>query len=143
MFKVYVWCPFFLPHPRTSTQPVIIDSTNALDTFDPMTQEVQTSIDSAVKALVSALNPKQIYLFGSCAKGTAVAYSDIDLLVVVEDGVGEKLSNMSRAYRATRGLPIAKDIIVDHESVFNRRSQWSSSIEREVITSGKLIYGRS
>ena len=108
-----------------------------------MTQEIQASIDSAVKALASALNPKQIYLFGSCAKGTAAADSDIDLLVVVEDGVGEKLSNTSRAYRATRGLPIAKDIIVDHESVFKKRSQWTSSIEREVLNSGKLVYGRS
>lgn len=108
-----------------------------------MNQEIQASIGSAVEALTSALNPKEIYLFGSHAKGTAVVGSDIDLLLVVEDGAGEKLSNTSRAYQATRNLPMAKDIIVEHESVFKRRSQWTNSIEREVINSGKLIYARS
>jgi predicted nucleotidyltransferase len=108
-----------------------------------MTKEIQSSIDLAVEELTLALNPKQIYLFGSCAKGTVGVGSDIDLFVVVEDGKGDKLSNTTKAYRATRKLPIAKDIIVDHESVFKKRSQWVSSIEREVLDSGKLIYGGS
>ena len=108
-----------------------------------MTAELQSSIDLAVQALTQALNPKQIYLFGSCAKGTVRAGSDIDLLVVVEDGKGDKLTNTSKAYRATRRLPISKDIIVDHESVFKKRSQWLNSIEREVLDTGKLVYGDS
>ena len=60
-----------------------------------MTAELQSSIDLAVQELTQALNPKQIYLFGSCAKGTVRAGSDIDLLVVVEDGKGDKLTNTS------------------------------------------------
>ena len=106
-----------------------------------MTKEIQSSIDLAVQELIRALHPKQIYLFGSCARGTARVGSDIDLLVVVEDGNGDKLSNTTKAYRATRKLPVAKDIIVDHESVFKKHSQWQSSIEREVVDTGKLIYG--
>lgn len=97
-----------------------------------MTEELQSAVDSAVEALTSALNPKQIYLFGSCARGTATDGSDIDLLVVVEDGSGDKLSNTSKAYRATRQLNVSKDIIVDQESVFKKRARWVSSIEREV-----------
>ena len=108
-----------------------------------MTKELQSSVDSAVKALADALNPKQIYLFGSCARGTATAGSDIDLFVVVEDGSGDKLSNTSKAYRATRQLPVSKDIIVDQESVFKKRARWMSSIEREVFETGTLVYGRS
>ena len=108
-----------------------------------MTEELQSAVDSAVEALTSALNPKQIYLFGSCARGTAIDGSDIDLLVVVEDGSGDKLSNTSKAYRATRQLNVSKDIIVDQESVFKKRARWVSSIEREVMEAGKLVYGRS
>ena len=108
-----------------------------------MTKELQSSVDSAVKALAAALNPKQIYLFGSCARGTATTGSDIDLFVVVEDGSGDKLSNASKAYRATRQLPVSKDIIVDQESVFKKRAGWMSSIEREVFETGTLVYGRS
>lgn len=108
-----------------------------------MTKELQSSVDRAVQALAEVLKPKQIYLFGSCARGTATTGSDIDLLVVVEDGSGDKLSNTSIAYRATRQLPVSKDIIVDHESVFKKRASWTSSIEREVFETGKLVYGRS
>jgi predicted nucleotidyltransferase len=48
-----------------------------------MTEALQSAVDSGVKALTSALNPKQIYLFGSCARGTATNHSAIDLLVAL------------------------------------------------------------
>jgi len=108
-----------------------------------MTLELQSAVDKAVASLTAALNPRQIYLFGSCARGTEHTESDIDLFVVVDDGVGDKLSNTRKAYRATRELPVAKDIIVDEVSVFEKRAQWTSSIESEVLENGKLLYGRS
>ena len=104
---------------------------------------LQPLIDSAVQDLRSALNPSRIYLFGSCAKGAGKSSSDIDLLVVVPDDSESKFLKTHKAYRATRVLPVAKDIIVDHESVFEKRSKWISSIEREVVETGKLIYGGS
>ena len=106
-----------------------------------MTQAQQSAVDQAVSQLVAALNPKEIYLFGSCARGDMRSDSDIDLLVVVPDGSGDPLINTSKAYRATRQLGISKDIIVDQESVFEKRSKWTSSIEREVLDTGKLVYG--
>lgn len=108
-----------------------------------MNSRLESSINKAVKNLVVALQPSRVYLFGSCAKGSVTPPSDIDLLVVVPDGVGDKLSNTREAYMATRDIPFAKDIIVDHESIFNKRSKWVSSIEREVLESGRQVYGRS
>ena len=104
---------------------------------------LQSSINKAVQSLVIALRPNRVYLFGSCAMDSTTSLSDIDLLVVVPDGVGDKLNNTREAYLATRDIPFAKDIIVDHESVFNKRSKWISSIEREVLESGKQVYGGS
>ena len=103
----------------------------------------QSSIDQAVKGLVQALKPTQVYLFGSCAKGKFSEGSDIDFLVVVPDELGDKLTNTRKAYQATGELPYPKDIIVDCESVFQKRSKWVSSIEREVLETGKLVYARS
>lgn len=105
--------------------------------------ELESSVEQAIRVLQETMRPVQIYLFGSCARGTAAAGSDIDILVVVPDGSGDKLSNTRKAYRATRGLPVARDIIVDQESTFRKRSQWTSSIEREVLETGRLVYGRS
>ena len=108
-----------------------------------MNENLESSISKAIHGLVEVLEPKQVYLFGSCAKGNARADSDIDLLVVLPDNSGDKLNNTRKAYEATREIPFAKDIIVDHESVFKKRSRWVSSIEREVLETGKLVYGRS
>lgn len=108
-----------------------------------MNTPLQSSIDQAVKGLVQALKPTQVYLFGSCTTGKFTDGSDIDLLVVVPNEAGDKLSNTRKAYQATRDLTYPKDIIVDCESVFQKRSKWISSIEREVLETGKLVYGRS
>ena len=108
-----------------------------------MNAQLQSSINQAVESLVQALKPRQVYLFGSCVTGKFTDGSDIDLLVVVPDEAGDKLANTRMAYRATSDLAYPKDIIVDCESVFNKRSKWVSSIEREVLETGKLVYGRS
>ena len=105
--------------------------------------EWQACIDDAVRELAQALNPTRIYLFGSCARGEQLNSSDLDLLVVVPDDSENKWVKTQKAYRATRGLNVAKDIIVDHESVFQKRSNWISSIEREAVSTGKLVYVRS
>jgi len=108
-----------------------------------MDERLQSSIDQAVKNLVRDLKPKRVYLFGSCALGYFKQGGDIDLLVVVPDEENDKLANTQKAYRATREIPFPKDIIVDQESVFEKRSRWASSIEREVLETGKLVYGGS
>ena len=108
-----------------------------------MDKRIQSSIDQAVENLVRDLKPKRVYLFGSCAIGEFRHGSDIDLLVVVPDEDGDKLANTRKAYRATREIPLPKDIIVDQESVFEKRARWTSSIEREVLETGKLVYGGS
>lgn len=107
-----------------------------------MDEKLQLSIDQAVKSLVQALKPTQVYLFGSCISGEFSRGSDIDLLVVVPDEADNKLAITQKAYQATREIPYPKDIIVDRESVFQKRSKWVSSIEREVIETGKIVYGR-
>lgn len=106
-----------------------------------MDPELQSSINLAVERLVEALKPERVYLFGSCAHGVPGPTSDVDLLVVVADEADDVIENTRRAYKATRHLPRAKDIIVDRSSVFRKRAAWASSIEREVVEKGKLLYG--
>ena len=99
-------------------------------------------IDEAVERLRRELKPVGIYVFGSRARGSARADSDLDLFVVVPDGFGDKISNTRAAYRATRGLPVSRDIVVDEEHTFLARQHWSSSLEREVLENGRLVYGK-
>lgn len=94
-----------------------------------------------VNRLQVALGPTAIYLFGSQADGKAVeAGSDVDLCVVVPDDDEDTYRKTVRAYKCLRDLGFPKDVIVRHQTNFDKRSRWMSSIEREVARRGRLIY---
>lgn len=99
--------------------------------------------EEVVRRLRGALRPRAIYLFGSQATGAATEdESDVDLCIVVHDDDEDVYQKSVRAYRVLRDLDFPKDLIVRHESSFKERATWLNSIEREVATSGKLIYRR-
>lgn len=87
------------------------------------------------------LNPTRVYLFGSQADGTAQqGLSDVDICVVVPDDTEDSYHKSVRAYRSLANFSMPKDIIVRHEGKFRKRSRWQSSIEREVVDHGQLIF---
>jgi predicted nucleotidyltransferase len=47
-----------------------------------VTLEIERALASIVAIIVAALDPDEIVLFGSVAKGVADAHSDVDLLVI-------------------------------------------------------------
>lgn len=90
------------------------------------------------------LNPTQVYLFGSQAQGTArPGLSDVDICVVVPDDAEDSYRKSVRAYRSLADFPMAKDIVVRHETKFRERSSWQSSIEHEVLKTGRLLFDRN
>lgn len=94
----------------------------------------------AVRRLVDRLHPDAIYLYGSHAYGAPHADSDIDLLVVLPDGVESLRRRAVEGYGALRGLSMPAELKVVNRSGFHRRSKWLSSVERQAITKGKLLY---
>lgn len=59
-------------------------------------QGVPASLQNIIERLVRAFSPERIVLFGSYAKGTARAGSDIDLIVVA-NLAGDPLAHQRRA----------------------------------------------
>ena len=47
----------------------------------------ETVIETMVERIVARFQPARILLFGSRARGTANRWSDVDLLVVMEEGL--------------------------------------------------------
>jgi predicted nucleotidyltransferase len=100
----------------------------------------EDQITELVGLLRKDLRLEAIYLFGSQADGRAKAKgSDVDLCLIVPDEE-EPYRQTVEAYRALRELPFPKDIIVRRRGRFNQRSNWQSSLEREVKEKGRLIY---
>jgi predicted nucleotidyltransferase len=100
---------------------------------DPVLREV-------VRRLVEAYRPECIYLFGSVARGDAGPDSDYDIMVVVPDEAPREMQECDLAYRALRGLGIAKDILVWTRSEFEKRLHLKASLPSAILREGRLLH---
>lgn len=93
-----------------------------------------------VEQLIAALQPEQIYVFGSQARGDARPDSDVDLLIVVPptDIPGYKLAQ--RAYLALGPHWLSLDLIVMPSDEFAWRRRSVASLPSTVLREGKQIY---
>ena len=100
---------------------------------DPVLAEV-------VQRLVEAYRPERIYLFGSVARGDAGPDSDYDLMVVVPDDAPAEMQDCDLAYRALRGLGIAKDVLVWTRGEFEKRLHLKASLPSTILREGKSLH---
>ncbi len=91
--------------------------------------------------LVAEFAPEQIWLFGSHAWGTPRADSDLDLLVIVPHSDERATRRMQRAHRCLSGMALSKDVFVHTRSEFERDKALPSSLQHQVITRGRKLYG--
>jgi predicted nucleotidyltransferase len=100
----------------------------------------QELLEETVRRIVTALQPKAIYLYGSHAYGQPHKDSDVDIFVVVDDSELPPHRRAVAAYRALRGLYLPAEIKVATTAEFERRARWSSSVERAVLDRAKVLY---
>ncbi|MGH8563862.1 MAG: nucleotidyltransferase domain-containing protein [Gammaproteobacteria bacterium] len=72
---------------------------------------LQRTLDELVQRIVGAVHPRRIILFGSAARGHMGPNSDLDVLVVMQDGTHRRRTAQT-IYRCLMGLGTAKDIVV-------------------------------
>ena len=99
----------------------------------------QRLLDEVVKRTVTTAQPIRIVLFGSAARGTMGPDSDLDLLVVVRDGVHRRRTAQA-IYRSLRGMGFAKDVVVVTESDVRQFGENPSLVILPALTHGKEIY---
>jgi predicted nucleotidyltransferase len=78
-------------------------------------QETDDLVVQALAAIRSVLEPQHVVLFGSRARGTHSAQSDLDLLIVAPSPFPDGLSRrqlLQRLYRSLRGLPASKNLVL-------------------------------
>jgi uncharacterized protein len=96
----------------------------------------------AVQKIAAALNPQQIILFGSRARGDHKPDSDYDLLVVVDDEDDDEVMLTGLAYKTVRGQNLKLDVIVYAESEFNFSAKEQHDIVCYALDDGKVMYAR-
>ncbi|NOX53320.1 MAG: nucleotidyltransferase domain-containing protein [Planctomycetes bacterium] len=103
-----------------------------------MTQDV---LDEIVRRIVAAVQPEQIILFGSAARGTMGPNSDVDLLVVKAGA--NRLELMGQIYRSLRGVEAAVDVVVATPEDIERYRNSHAVVIGPALKEGKLLYDRS
>lgn len=97
------------------------------------------AIDSLVQNIVEAVHPLKIILFGSYARGKTNPDSDIDVLVVMPEGVHCRRT-AQLLYRQIRGLGVPFDILVATPRDLEKHKDNIGLIYRTVIQEGREIY---
>lgn len=106
-----------------------------------VTQDV---LEEMVHAIVEAVQPERIYLFGSVARGEVTEDSDIDLLIVEAEDFsnGRRWQDLCRIRHALTPFPLSKDILLySHDEM----AYWQDSLNHvaaQAVREGRLLYER-
>ena len=102
-------------------------------------------LDQMVEKIVEEVDPDQIILFGSRARGDARAGSDVDLVVVESEPFGRERSRRleaARLYRTLSGFLVSKDILVySRDEVEYWRDSLNHVLAR-ALREGRVLYER-
>jgi HEPN domain-containing protein/predicted nucleotidyltransferase len=116
-----------------------------LSRLKPVGEELLREI---TKRIVKAFRPEKVILFGSHAYGEPTAYSDIDLLVIMNGLRGESLiardQNVAQVAHsaAMENGDIPIDVLVRSPSELSRRLKIGDPFFREVMLKGRVLYSR-
>jgi predicted nucleotidyltransferase len=96
-------------------------------------------LEELVRRIVAAVNPVRIILFGSAARGDMGPDSDLDVLVVMPDGVHRR-DTANGIYRSLRRFPYPKDIVVATEGDLLAYGDSIGLVYRQAMKEGKELY---
>ncbi len=96
-------------------------------------------LSELTRRIVESVHPLRIILFGSAARGDMGPSSDLDVLVVMPDGVHRRRT-AQRLYRDLSGLGIAKDIVVVTETDLREFGDEPSLVLKPALEEGKELY---
>ena len=102
-------------------------------------------LDRMIRTIVDEVDPEQVILFGSRARGDARPDSDVDLLVIESEPFGPGRSRHAEEVRiggALPATPVARDILVYSRDDIE---QWRGSLNHvaaRALREGRVLYAR-
>ena len=103
---------------------------------------MDTAISTMVDRIVGGFHPARVMLFGSQARGDARPDSDVDLLVVMENGADRRRIAIEMM-RCLSDLTVPKDIVVTTPDEIESRGHLAGTVLRSALREGRVIYDRS
>jgi predicted nucleotidyltransferase len=106
-----------------------------------MTQQeiLEDIVPELTRRIVEVAHPLQVILFGSAARGQMGPESDLDVLVIVPDGIGRRVT-CEAIYLALYGLGISKDILVVTKSDLEEQGANPSLVYGRALSEGRVLF---
>ena len=96
-------------------------------------------IEQLVRRIIELVQPLRIILFGSAARDEMGPDSDIDVLVVMPEGVHRRRT-AQLLYRQIRGLGVPFDILVATPDDLERHKDNIGLIYQSILREGREVY---
>ena len=96
-------------------------------------------LDTLVKRILETAQPLRIILFGSAAEGRMGPDSDLDVLVIMQDGTHRRRT-AQQVYRCLAGIGVPKDIVVVTQSDVREYGDKPSLVLFSALRKGKELY---
>ena len=96
-------------------------------------------IEQLVQRIIELVQPLRIILFGSAARGEMGPDSDIDVLVVMPDGVHRRRT-AQLLYRQIRGLGVPFDILVATPNDLEMHKDNIGLVYQSILREGREVY---
>jgi uncharacterized protein len=87
----------------------------------------------------AARAPARVILFGSWARGDARPDSDLDFLVIEQDGGDGHLDEMTRLRDCLPPLGVPVDVVVMSEELVERRRKVPGTMVHTALREGRLV----
>jgi predicted nucleotidyltransferase len=101
------------------------------------------TIRALAKHISEKFDPEKIILFGSYAYGKPTAWSDIDLLVVMDTPKGELETSLEIRETLPFLLMFGLDIVAKSHQVIERRKKLGDWFLIDITEKGKVLYERN
>jgi uncharacterized protein len=99
-------------------------------------------IRALIERIISRWHPRQIWLFGSRARGDWTPDSDWDLFVVVDDSTNDEDLDPGVGRRLRRECGVRADVIPWRESEFREFQRTPNTLAYSVTQDGVLLHER-
>jgi predicted nucleotidyltransferase len=112
----------------------------------PPTLNQDELLDRLLQAIMQAVQPVKVILFGSRATGLARSESDYDLLIIEAEPFSPQRSRRREAakvWRALASLGISSDILMYSQAETERFRQWPNHVIAQAFREGQVLYEQS
>lgn len=109
--------------------------------YHAMKQITVELLNEITRRIIEKVHPEKIILFGSQAWGAPGESSDIDLFIVLPHSEEPSYRRARVVYRCLRGIGVPIDVIVQTHDEVERAKRVPTSLTRNVLDKGKVLYG--